>query len=618
MTTPPATGPDHVEDLLAYLRESRGFDFGGYKRTSLVRRIRHRMGQVGIDSYHQYLDLLQVDPAEFTALFNTILINVTSFFRDPEAWALLRAEVIPALLAERSPGDPLRVWSTGCSSGQEAYSLAMVLAEELGLDDYLKQVKIYATDIDDEALAVARQASYPEAGLEGVPAELRTKYFEPRGDRYVFHPEIRRTVIFGRNDLVQDAPISRVDLLLCRNTLMYFNAETQQRVLNRFHFALVPRGVLFLGRAEMLLGRSRLFEPVDLKQRIFRRVASRAAVSGRQPTQTSDHESAAERLREFAFAASPIVQLVVGTHDTLVMQSDQAATLFGLSPRDLGRPIRELEVSYQPLALRAHLDRVLAERKPIRISEVEFGRPGGVVHWFEVHLNPLTDGAELLGISVVFHDVSATRALRLEVDRANRQLETTNAELLSTNEELETTNEELQSTVEELETTNEELQSTNEELETMNEELQSTNDELQIINEALRERSTELNDVNDFLEAVLTAFTVGVIVVDLEMRVLAWNAAAQELWGVRRDEAEGRHLLNLDVGLPADILRPLVRDALGDPESASEERLEAVNRRGRAIVVRLVCSALRGPDGQQRGALLTMEAVEQGTSQGWS
>jgi two-component system CheB/CheR fusion protein len=148
--------------------------------------------------------------------------------------------------------------------------------------------------------------------------------------------------------------------------------------------------------------------------------------------------------------------------------------------------------------------------------------------------------------------------------------------------------------------------------------LQSTNDELQIINEALRERSTELNDVNDFLEAVLTAFTVGVIVVDLEMRVLAWNAAAQELWGVCRDEAEGRHLLNLDVGLPADILRPLVRDALGDQESASEARLEAVNRRGRAIVVRLVCSALRGPDGQQRGALLTMEAVEQGTSQGWS
>lgn len=164
--------------------------------------------------------------------------------------------------------------------------------------------------------------------------------------------------------------------------------------------------------------------------------------------------------------------------------------------------------------------------------------------------------------------------------------------------------------MEELETTNEELQSTNEELETMNEELQSANDELQITNEAVRDRSTELNDVNDFLESVLTAFTTGVVVVDLEMRILAWNAAAQELWGVRRDEAEGQHLLNLDVGLPAEVLRPLVRTALTDPKGASETRLDAVNRRGRAIVVRLLCSTLKAPDGQQRGVLLTMESIQ--------
>ena len=610
MTNQPILATDEVEDLLAYLRESRGFDFSGYKRTSLVRRIRHRMGQVGIGTYQAYLDLLQVDPAEFTALFNTILINVTGFFRDPEAWALLRAEVIPSMLAERNPGDPLRIWSTGCSSGQEAYSLAMVLAEELGLDNYLKRVKIYATDIDEEALAQARQASYPEVELAGVPAELRSKYFEARDGRFVFHPELRRTVIFGRNDLVQDAPISRVDLLLCRNTLMYFNAETQQRVLNRFHFALVPRGALFLGRAEMLLGRSRLFEPIDLKLRIFRRVASRASTTGRRAFDSPATEQPTDRLHEHAFAAAPVAQLVVGKDDTLLLLSDQASTLFGLSRRDLGRPIRELEVSYQPLALRGHLDRVLAERKPIRISEVEFGRPGGVVHWFEVHLNPVMDGPDLLGVSVVFHDVSSTRALRLEIDRVSRQLESTNAELQSTNEELETTNEELQSTVEELETTNEELQSTNEELETMNEELQSANDELQIINDAVRERSAELNDVNEFLESVLTAFSGGVVVVDHEMLVLAWNAAAQELWGVRGDEAEGRHLLNLDVGLPADVLRPLVRAALDNPTAPSEARIEAVNRRGRSITVRLVCSALRAADGRQRGALLVMEPVD--------
>ncbi|MEV8376715.1 CheR family methyltransferase [Kribbella sp. NPDC056861] len=607
MTNPIPVG-DEIDTLLDYLRESRGFDFGGYKRTGLVRRITHRMSQVGITDFHDYLDRLQVDPGEFTALFNTILINVTGFFRDSDAWDRLRSDVVPGLLAERSPGDPLRVWSTGCSSGQEAYSVAMLLAEELGTDAYLKQVKVYATDIDEEALGQARQASYSETELDGVPADLKAKYFELRDGRYLFNPELRRTVIFGRNDLVQDAPISRVDLLVCRNTLMYFNSETQQRILNRFHFALVPRGVLFLGRAEMLLGRSRLFEPIDLKQRIFRRVADRSMTTGRRVDRTETQVP--DRLRELALAASPIAQLVVGVDDTLVMLTDQASTLFGLSRRDVGRPIRELEVSYQPLTLRGQLDQVIADRKPVRVSDVEFNRPGGVVHWFEVHLNPILDGSELLGVSVVFHDVSAIRALRQEVERASRQLESTNAELQSTNEELETTNEELQSTVEELETTNEELQSTNEELETMNEELQSANDELQVINEAVRERSTELNDVNDFLEAVLTAFTVGVVVVDLEMRILAWNAAAHELWGVRTDEAEGQHLLNLDVGLPADVLRPLVREALTDPASPQEARLDAVNRRGRAIVVRLLCSALRGADGQQRGVLLTMEPVE--------
>jgi two-component system, chemotaxis family, CheB/CheR fusion protein len=221
------------------------------------------------------------------------------------------------------------------------------------------------------------------------------------------------------------------------------------------------------------------------------------------------------------------------------------------------------------------------------------------------------EGADLVGTSIVFHDITASRSLQRELQHANQQLEATNEELQSTNEELETTNEELQSTVEELETTNEELQSTNEELETMNEELQSTNDELQVINDALRERSAELYDVNDLLGSILTGIRAGVVVVDREMRVLAWNAGAQDLWGVRSDEAPGQHLLNLDVGLPLGEVQPLVRDALTDAEYLRETRLAAVNRRGRRIEVRLICSALLSANGDLRGALLMMEPVGQ-------
>ncbi|HZO66626.1 MAG TPA: CheR family methyltransferase [Kribbellaceae bacterium] len=613
-STPTAIPDGDVEELLDHLRESRGFDFGGYKRTSLIRRIRHRMDQLQLTSYGQYIDRLQVNADEFTALFNTILINVTGFFRDPEAWALIKSTVIPGLLEAKGPGEPIRVWSAGCSSGQEAYSIAMLLAEELGIERYLELVKIYATDVDEEALTQARHAVYDESEMRGVPDDQRDTFFERRDGLHAFRQDLRRTVIFGRNDLVQDAPISRIDLLLCRNTLMYFNAETQARILSRFHFAVVPHGTLFLGKAEMLLSHGHIFEPVDLKRRIFRRIADTAASAPARPR----YDGAAVnrlpgadlvgRLRDGAFSASPVAHFAVTATDYLVLFNQQAATSFGLGPADIGRPLRDLEISYRPAELRAHLAESKMDRKPVEIKEVEWRRPNGVVQWFDVQINPLLDGADLLGVAFVFRDVTTACVLQAELERTNLQLETTNEELQSTNEELETTNEELQSTVEELETTNEELQSTNEELETMNEELQSTNDELQVINEMLRERSDDLNRMNDFLESILTGINAGVIVVDTEMRVLAWNAGAQDLWGVRANEAEGQHLLNLDVGLPMAELRPIVRGALGDGSYLSETQLDAVNRRGRSVSVRLVCSALRDSNGGSRGALLVMEA----------
>ncbi|MCS7481340.1 CheR family methyltransferase [Umezawaea endophytica] len=605
--------PDRdFEEVLAYLKEARGFDFTGYKRTSLMRRVAHRMSQVSIDSHTEYIDYLQLNPDEFNALFNTILINVTGFFRDPEAWEYLRGEVIPSMLGERGPDDPIRIWSAGCASGEEAYSIAIALAEALGPDAYRRRVKIYATDVDDEALAQARQASYTARELEGLESELLEKYFEAHDGRFSFRKDLRRTVIFGRNDLVQDAPISRIDLLICRNTLMYFTQETQAKILGRFHFALVPRGVLFLGKAEMLLSHTRIFDAVDLKRRIFRRAAS-----GNGASHFVTHAFVQDRridiggldqLRELGFSASPVAQVVVTSDDVVALVNHQAEATFGLSGKDVGRPLRDLDLSYRPVELRGYVDQARLERRTLRVKDVEWARGPGDTMWFEVHVNPLVDsGNGILGVSIVFHDVSAARRLLEELEQANHQLEAAYEELQSTNEELETTNEELQSTVEELETTNEELQSTNEELETMNEELQSTNDELQTMNDTLRDRSGELDEVNGFLESILTSLRAGVIVLDLEMRVLAWNRGAEELWGMRRDEAEGMHLLNLDIGLPLPELRPVVRQALSDGSFTTEVKVDAVNRRGRDVHVRVVCTSLRSSTGEPNGAILVME-----------
>jgi two-component system CheB/CheR fusion protein len=609
------TDPD-FEALLVHLKEMRGFDFTGYKRSSLMRRVNRRMSQVDVRHYLDYLDFLQVHPDEFTALFNTILINVTGFFRDADAWEYLRADVLKQAVAGRTPGAPVRVWSAGCASGEEAYTLAMVLAEALGVDEFRERVKIYATDVDEEQLGEARQAAYSERDVQSVPPELLEKYFETSGERYTFRKDLRRSVIFGRNDLVQDAPISRIDLLTCRNTLMYFNAETQAKILSRFHFALSEGGILFLGKAEMLLSHGNLFAPIDLKRRVFRRVPRRlhqpGAVLPEPAALTTSTVVGLDELRNEAFAASPVAQLGLTSDGLVALTNRRLEKMFGVSSRDIGRPFRDLDLSYRPVELRRYIEQAQIERRTLRVTDVDYGRDGDLTH-LEVQVSPLTSGdGSLLGVNLIFHDVTAARRLKDEVETANQQLEAAYEELQSTNEELETTNEELQSTVEELETTNEELQSTNEELETMNEELQSTNDELQSINDQLRISTGQLDEANAFLETVLTSLRAGVAVVDKDLRVRMWNRRAEDLWGLRSAEVVGEHFLNLDIGLPFERLRPLLRGVLGGDGIPAEVTVDAVNRRGRAITVRVACSPLGGHSSgeEQAGAIIVMEADE--------
>jgi two-component system, chemotaxis family, CheB/CheR fusion protein len=249
----------------------------------------------------------------------------------------------------------------------------------------------------------------------------------------------------------------------------------------------------------------------------------------------------------------------------------------------------------------------------VTVKDVEWALAGTETRWLNVTVSPLTDSTgAMLGTLIHFTDVTAERRLQRELERSHQELETAYEELQSTNEELETTNEELQSTVEELETTNEELQSTNEELETMNEELQSTNEELQTMNDELRQRGEDLNTANAFLESVLASLRGAVAVVDRELRLLAWNAQAVELWGLRGEEARGRHLLNLDIGLPVERLRPLLKSSLNGDGGQHGLTLEAVNRRGKPIQCEITCAPLRGPAGDVQGAIVLMEESSDG------
>jgi two-component system CheB/CheR fusion protein len=604
-----------VEVLLDYLRRNRGFDFTGYKRTSLTRRIDKRMQAVGIQSYLDYVDYLEVVPDEFTHLFNTILINVTSFFRDPSAWEYVAEHVLPQILAVRRPGEPLRIWSAGCASGQEAYTLAMLCGEVLGVEGFRERVKIYATDVDEEALNQARSARYTPKEVEGVPADMLQRYFEPNGQgNFVFSKDLRRSVIFGRHDLIQDAPISRIDLLVCRNTLMYFNSEIQAHILGRFTFALREGGYLFLGKAEMLLAHSGLFTAVDLKRRVFRQVPQPGLrerlmaigdATGSNPGPQLPRE---ERTREAALDAGLQAQLVVDAAGYLVLVNARARSLFHLSDGDIGKLFQDLEVSYRPVELRSKIQQAYIDRQASVVHEAEWPTGMGDVTQLEVQIVPLLDkNQNLLGTSISFADVTRSKRFQRELEHTNRELEDAYAELQSTNEELETTNEELQSTVEELETTNEELQSTNEELETMNEEMQSTNDELQTINDELSQRTTDLNQVNAFLESIWASLGGAVTVLDEELRVLVWNQRAEDLWGVRPEEVQGQHFLNLDIGLPISELAPALRSVLAGDEAQQAVTVEAVNRRGKRIRCRVTSSPLLGTQREIRGLILITE-----------
>jgi two-component system CheB/CheR fusion protein len=619
MSTVPA-----VEDspaftaLLNHLKASRGFDFSAYKRASLARRIEKRMQGVHIERFADYIDYLEVHPEEFNLLFNAVLINVTSFFRDEAAWDYLRLDVIPTLLAAANGDRPLRIWTAGCASGEETYSMAMVLAEVLGRDAFRERVKIYATDVDEQALNEARAAVYPQKQVQGLPADMLDRYFTRTDDGYVFDKDLRRAVIFGRHDLIQDAPISRIDILSCRNTLMYFNGETQRRILARFHFALSEIGVLFLGKAEMLLTQAHVFAPLDLRRRIFRRVPrehwrDRGANANQATPEEANPHVGVTHLHAAAFAAAPHAQFVVDGGGHLALFNEAAQVLFGLVPTDLGRPIQDLELSYRPIEIRSRISQVTEQRRPLTMKDVEWSSPARDLRYYEVRVAPLLEGNQhVIGVAVSFCDTTRAQELQVQLDRSKHDLETAYEELQSTNEELETTNEELQSTVEELETTNEELQSTNEELETMNEELQSTNEELQTINEELRQRSDDLNHMNAFLQSVITGVRSGVVVVDRELYVIAWNHRAEDLWGLRADEARGQNFLNLDIGLPADQLRSGIRSCLAGEREHAEMLVKATNRRGRAITCKVTSTPLLGSSKEVRGAILMID--EQPTS----
>ncbi len=412
------------EALLGYLKHHQGYDLTSYKRSTLRRRFAHRMQSININSYQDYLQYLQSHTDEWLALLDDVLINVTSFFRDRDAWNYLASDIIPKIIASKQPDEIIRVWSAGCASGQEVYSLVILLAEALGINEYLQRVQLFATDVDEAAVEQARLATYSTSEVVGIPVDWLEKYFEKTEQGYVFHRKLRTKIVFGYHNLAEDAPMSKIDLLTCRNVLIYFSVEAQKAILVRFHFALKRNGFLLLGKSEMLSNRRAIFTPVNMNHRVYAKGLELALEDHLRINPKSSNKQVIDspkteiHIWQTAFEASPFAQLAIDSKGCLLIANQQANILFGLTLEAQGRPLQELEPGrlLNPSSL---LRQVYCNRHPVMLRNIAWATETNT-KYFDIAIAPtFKQNRNLIAVNLTFIDITGNQQLEEKLINAN-------------------------------------------------------------------------------------------------------------------------------------------------------------------------------------------------------
>ncbi len=566
---PVATEPDNLQSVLAVLRAHTKHDFRCYKKGTLRRRIERRMGLNHVEHMADYLALIRGSPGEATLLFKDLLIGVTGFFREPEAFKVLEQEVVPKLVSEKVDGAALRVWVPGCASGEEPYSIAMLLIEQLQVARRSLDLQLFATDIDQDALEFARTAIYPESIGADVAPERLQRFFGKEGESYRVGKQVRESVVFAVQNLILDPPFSKLDLISCRNLLIYLEPEVQKKLMALFHFALNEGGYLFLGNAETIGQQDDLFEPVSKKWRVYRRIGPvrrdravfPAAVSAWDQSLGSGAapQPLLPRKPNYGDITRELLLEEYGPAAVLINRKHEILHFSGPSDKYLKLPEGEavldlVEMLREGLRtkLRAAVHKAMQDKRPVEVGDARVRRDDGYFPVrFRVRPAKATQGAEGL-LLVAFEEAhrevpqaaagaEPTAAEDTLTQQLEHELKSTKEDLQSTIEELETSNEELKASNEEVMSMNEELQSTNEELETSKEELQSLNEELSTVNNQLQDKVEELEAINDDLDNLLSSTDIATLFIDTEFRIKRYTPAATRLIKL----------------IPTDIGRPL-------------------------------------------------------------
>jgi two-component system CheB/CheR fusion protein len=605
----PESEPGSFNEILEIVQAQTGHDFRCYKKSTVVRRIERRMGLRSISDLARYGTFLRSNADEITQLDKDLLINVTAFFRDADAFEELRLKVIIPLVHARQADDALRVWVPGCSSGEEAYSIAMLLLEEIEAAQKRCTVQVFATDADEEALQFARLGVYPENIVSDVVPERFSRFFVKRESFCQVSESLRKSVIFAAQNLLADPPFSRMDIISCRNLLIYIEADTQSKLIRLFNYALNPNGYLFLGKSEGDGGQG-LFEVVSKKARIFRRLTPARPINldspivpGKKKARTTTPLPGGRNLPAVSYADS--IRLALLSHFAasivLVDRRGQILQFHGETGKYLNLPTGEpslnvLDIAKEGLSLklRSALHKAVTDSRQAVIENVQLTRDDATLCHVTVAPIPRRGDEEQL-LAVIFEDVPRPLIVTHEGEHAGggearlaaeleNELRYTQQELQSTIEELQAANEEMRTSNEEVVSTNEELQSTNEELETSKEELQSANEELTTINSELQEKIASLNKANRDLGNFLSSTQIATLFLDSELRIRLFTPATVRLFKLIPSDV-GRSISDFRLNL---VEYDLTADALTVARDGGTIEREVQHIDGSSYLVRLI------------------------------
>ncbi|MGN6368513.1 MAG: CheR family methyltransferase [Phycisphaerae bacterium] len=598
---PVAPGAE-MQRIFTLLRNASGVDFTHYKQPTIRRRLQRRMVLRKAQSLRQYLEYLQANPAEVNALYQDILIHVTRFFREPESFEVLQNKILPKLTEKRLNESPIRVWVPGCSTGEEPYSIAIAIIEHLGEQANACPVQVFATDVSDAAIERARAGTYPESISEDVSPERLRRFFTKTDGHYRIAKNVRDCCIFARQDLTRDPPFSKLDLILCRNVLIYLGPPLQKRLMNIFHYALKPTGFLMLGSAETVGPNIDLFTIIDKRHKLYAKkmtavrtevdfppvetIAARIDASRRIPTEPRPANTIQNEATRIILAKFSPPGVIVDTDLKIVQFRGQTGDYLEPAPGEASLNLLKMAREGLLYGLRSAIHEARKTESEVRKDGLRIKAPTGSVdltltvcplganspegrHFLILFERPSsapaaaapTDGAEL----------AVRPAKRAKPEREDKRIARLQQELAASREylqsiiqDLEAANEELQSANEEVLSSNEELQSTNEELDTAKEELQSTNEELNTLNEELHGRNEELMHANSDLVNLLASVQIAIVMVAADLRIRRFTPMAEKIL----------NLIPTDIGRPISDIKPNIE--CPDLEKLIIEAIDAV------------------------------------------